>query len=822
MIPNLRRFATADMGSRCKLQESVETKPDVEGICADTECGHGGVSLVLFEDSNHQGQLIATARRWFGQQSIPIEFFVVSSEGTKLAPLSGSGKTTSVRSIDAAVRLSQYDSMAIVDAVYQFNGLHWKVIDPNQKPPAVRSFSFAPTLAPGSRRILAWLYCLVLRLLLRVRKNRITPGFVTFPKELVANLDLHRIDPGTAESPSQMVALAKASGIDVEEHRCSTRQPNTLWTKTNSSGPHFPKSKSLKRSIRTSFQFWFAELAFPSRESASRRAKNTKWNNIATSCAILFVAAILLFANSSHPLFEPDETRNAQLALNIVESGDWISLTLSGKPYWDKPPLLAWLTAISYKCFGVSEWSTRLPSQVSSLFLIAFILLSGTKLLGFRAVAIGSTVLLLAWGFSFQSRYVTMDALLMLFTTMATLGIAVGVEGDNRRDFRARWLLISGTALGLGLLAKGPICMVLTIPPVSLWLFLNRDVKPKAIKAVAKLVAIPAISISAPWFILTTIRNPEFAWYFLWKHHVLRFSDAFNHEEPFWYYVPIVWLFMFPASILLPRVFRVMLSRKDKHRSSRTPTHALLLFSAIWVIGFFSLSQCKLPAYIMPAFPMLALLAGAVFDIDLARQSKSRGRLERLPKRISIGICILSAIAAFLAWHFGGKDTVGKLFSGCIILTSIALALQFPVRRTTSRKKAWLATTAICLMFVLLGVNHLVPSIAKQRSILNTIANSNGGESIPVVYFGRDSFASSIYIPDRKVVHFDEESIVPLERFLSNHQQSSVIASDENIARLQRVLDRNAVIEKSHGRHIWNISFTAERFASGASTEKTR
>ena len=810
------------MGSCCNLPESDESKPDGDVACAEVENSSRGVSVIVFEDSNHQGKLIAAARRWFRQQSVPVEFFLVSSNRTKLTPLSGSGHATSARSIDAAVRLSQFENVAIADAVYQFNGLHWKVIDPDQSPPAVRSFSFAPTLAPGSRRILAWLFYVVLRLLLGVRKNRITPGFITFPKELLANLDLHRMDAGSLDSPSQLIALAKASGINVEEHRCSMRQKDTSWTKTNSGGPHFPKSKSLKRSVRQAFQFWFAELAFPSRHSASRRAKNSKWTNIATSCVILLVAAVLLFTNSGHPLFEPDETRNAQLALNIVESGDWISLTLYGEPYWDKPPLLAWLTAISYKCFGVSEWSTRLPSQISSLLLIGFILWSGTKLLGHRAVAIGSTALLLAWGFSFQSRYVTMDALLMLFTTMTTLGIAVGVDGDNQRAFRTPWLLISGIALGLGILAKGPICLVLAIPPIVAWLFLNRDVESKAISAAAKLVTIPAVGIAAPWFVLTTIRNPEFAWYFLWKHHVIRFSDAFNHEEPFWYYIPIIWLFMFPASILLPRVIRVMFSRKEKHRSHRTPTHALLLLSSIWIVGFFSMSQCKLPAYILPAFPMLALLAGAVLDIDLSRPSETRGRMERLPKRISIGVCVLSVVVAVLAWHFGAKDTVATVICSCIVATCIALALQFPIRRTVGRKKAWLATAVICMLFVFLGVNHLVPSIAKDRSILNTIAQDNGNALGPVVYFGRDSFASEIYLPGRNVVQINEESLPQLKNFLLNNPQSTMVISDDNKVRIQRVFGLSASFEKLPARHTWNISIAAERIAAGSSADKTR
>jgi len=810
------------MGSRCNLAELTQDKSVCEVVCADAEGTAPGVSVILFEDTLHQGQLIAETRNWFRQQSTPVEFFVVSSCGTKMTPLSGSGHATSVRSIEAAIRISNYELIATADSVYQFKGLHWNVIEPGQQPQAIRSFSFAPLLAPGSRRIITWLYCLVLRLLLKVRKNRITPGVVTFPKSLLQSIDLHRIDSEDPDGVSQLMSLAKARGIPVEEHRCSNRQAGTVWTKSNSGGPHFPKSKSLKSSIKRACQFWFGELAFPSRHSGARRSKTSKRHRLATSCLILLVAAILLFSNSGHPLFEPDETRNAQLALNIVDSGNWTSLSLFGEPYWDKPPLLAWLTATSYRCFGVSEWSTRLPSQISSLLLIAFLLNAGSKLIGFRAVAIGSTALLLAWGFAFQSRYVTMDALLMLFTTATTLGIAVGVHGDNQSGWRTRWLLASGVALGLGILAKGPICLVLVVPPVAAWLFLNRDVKSDAVSAAFKLVSLPAIAVSAPWFILTTIREPQFAWHFLWKHHVVRFSDAFNHEEPFWYYAPIIWLFMFPASILLPRVIQVMVSQKEKYRSTRTPTHALLFLSTIWIVGFFSLSQCKLPAYVLPAFPMIALLIGSVLDTDLSRVSTTRGRLERLPKRIAIGICILSCVAAGLSLHFGSRDLVDKLFAGTIVLISVALAVQFPLKRSTSRKKSWLATAAICMLFVLSGVNHLVPSIAKDRSILHAIATDGSNDSNPVVYFGRDSFAAGIYLPNRPVVQFDEESLSQLEDFLQENPEASLVTSDENMAKVKESFGSNASLEKSQARHTWNISVGNGRVASESANRKTR
>ena len=827
-VAGVNLYCPADLcrrpsGACINLPNTETTNCDAEAAHSNEDDPRPGVSVILFEDAIRQGKLIADARRLLNLQETPVEFFVVTGSDTRLTPLSGSKAAVSVQSVEAAIRLSKHETIAIADSVYRFDDAHWNVIKPTSESQAIRSWSFAPSLAPGSRRVLAWFYCLMVRILLGVRKNRITPGLVVFPKPLLGGIDLHRIDSKHPDSVSQLMAVAKSRGIPLEEHRCSVRQSDTLWSKTNSGEPHFPKSKSIKASIRHTIQFWFGELAFPARlQTKSRRAQKYDWNSIARDCLILIVAAVLLFANSGYPLFEPDETRNAQLALNIVESGNWLSLSLFDEPYWDKPPLLAWLTAVSYTCFGVSEWSTRLPSLVSSLLLIAFLLNAGTKLLGSRVAAMGCAALLLAWGFSFQSRYVTMDALLMLCTTVTTLGIAVGIRRRNQRTYRPRWLIASGIALGLGILAKGPVCAVLAIPPVIVWAALNAEITRKARKEAFKRVAIPAAIIAAPWFIITTILHPEFAYHFLWKHHVVRFSDAFNHEEPFWYYAPIIWLFMFPASILLPRVIHAMASQKQKHCSFRTPVHGLLVLSSIWIIGFFSFSQCKLPAYIFPVFPMIALLTGAVLDIDLARSPETRGRIDRLPKRIAIGLVILTTIVAIVSWSFGAVDSTSTLVAAATVLASIALAILFSTKRTTGRKKAWLATAAIGLLFVFLGVNHLVPAFSQHRSISSAISGEQGRESVPVVYFGRDSFASDIYLPHRTVVQFDEESLESLEEFMLRNPQASIVASDENLERVKTVLGENASVEKGAGRHVWKISLTPERLVARPLTDKLR
>ena len=764
---------------------------------------------------------MAAADLWFKQRDRPVEFIVVSKFESRVVPLSGSPETIHARTLPDAIHRSRFEHVAILDPVYRFQPMHWHLVDPKDKPEAFRSWSFAPTKAPGSRRLLAFLLVLISRLLLGVRKTRLACGIVTFTKSTQLLIDLQRLAGDSQDGTAELLALAKSRGLTVEEISSGSYQAETEWTKSNSCDPNFPRSRSLKRSIKKSLQFWFCELVFPSRKTISSQKKTGAFSKTMLSAMMLMLAAIVLFANSGYPLFEPDEARNAQLALNILDSGDWISLSLAGEPYNDKPPLLAWLTAISYSVFGVSEWATRLPSALASFLTIGFMIYAGQKLFCFRKAIIGSALLLLAWGFLFLSRFVTMDSLLTLFTTVSTLGIAVAAEKESSSS-KSRWLLFAGVAMGLGILVKGPICAVLTLPPITLWLMLSRNISSKNISFILRRVFIPACLVASPWYVLISIHNPNYLYEFIWKHHVQRFSDAFVHSEPFWYYLPIGYLMMFPASILLPRMIRAMTSGKQKYREQRTPAHGLLLLFSLWTFGFFSMSQCKLPSYILPAVPMIALLTGAVLDADLKRATGQRTRIDRLSKRISIGLCLLSALLVGVGWRFGGSSLILVTFAIVALIASVLLVVAYPIKRSTSRHTSWTATFAVGFLFVLLGVNFVVPSIAAKRSILKSLAADQNTKSIPVLYFGRDSFASSIYLPDRTVVYFNGDSLAEAKEWLQRQPQTLFVASDDNAEEIREAFGDSASIKETATRHTFQLSLIPERLAESSGENTTR
>lgn len=803
-----------------------------------------GVSVVLFEDTGRHATVVRKLCQYFQSRGLPFELISVNATGPQLTPLSDCPQLQSTTGVDAAIRFSRFSKMLFVDNNFDFDAKQYELLAADSSLADFQAWSWRHSRPPRSRRLLVGLFVIISRLVLGVRKTRISPGMVLINKSALEKLNLAYVNHQSADAPGQLLALAKREGHAVQEHVCLEPQPNTIWTKSNTAEPNFPKSRSIKRSIFNHLFFWFNALAFPATTadtntlgatSVSRTAVRSR--QIFAAAALLFVAAFLMLFNADYPLFEPDETRNAQLALNIVESGNWMALTLNGEPYWDKPPMLAWLTAISYRTFGVNEFATRLPSIVASLSMLAMMLLIGRRLFGFRAAWLGAAATTLGWGMLFQIRYVTMDALLTCFTTISLLTLLYSVSSNGKLR---RWgVVFSGMFAGLGVLTKGPICLVILGPPMLAWLLLHRFGSKKQTRKVLKRFLIAMSLVGVPWFAITIWRDPQFAQYFFWKHHVVRFSDAFNHREAFWFYVPVLFGFMFPASILIPQVIRFLCSSKPESRALRAPEHGVLAFAVIWTMGFFSLSDCKLPAYLLPAFPLMGLLIGVVLEQIFAGYEKAnlqalhsgvtrtRNRLDRLPKRIAIGIAVLTLIVSCLV-RFKFTEYQLPLLYGSAMTIMIVSFLVIAVRKATPHSTAWLATGGLCVLFVSTGINQLVPSISSQRSILASLANREQSSNFeneagqPLVYFGRDAFATKLYLPGREVSYIREEALPAMNRFLTQNPNATIVATRENIQRIIESIDVELEFESLGPRHVFQSRAVASSVAERADAKKLR
>lgn len=357
-------------------------------------------------------------------------------------------------------------------------------------------------------------------------------------------------------------------------------------------------------------RLWWNSVLFP---GASATSSGWSWTGFVV---VGLLPALLLYPCLSFRLFEPDEGRYAQIPREMLESGEWIVPTLQGKPYLDKPPLFYWLVMSSFAVFGFHDWAARIVPGLAVHATVVAAYLFGRRLLGERAALLGALVLTAAPGFAGMGRLLLLDGLLTLWVTIA---LGAGFLSIRSKEVQRGWWLLMSLACGLGMLTKGPVAIILVLPPLLLFrLMTGTGAWPR--RRDWLVFGSLLFAINAPWYGAVCWRLPEFARYFFWEHNVLRFLQPFDHERPVWFYVPIVLVGWLPGTLLMRPLFRFFLSSDDA--DGRPAELGFLVLCAAWCLAFFSLAGCKLPTYILPAFPPLSLALGAVLSQRLSRWSR--------------------------------------------------------------------------------------------------------------------------------------------------------------------------------------------------------
>jgi len=328
----------------------------------------------------------------------------------------------------------------------------------------------------------------------------------------------------------------------------------------------------------------------------------------------LLVAAALYVCFFSHldalGLVGPDEPRYAAVARAMAESGDWVTPRLNSQPWFEKPALYYWGAAIAFRAFGVNEFAARLPSALAAA-LAALTL--GWAAWRFYGVAAARVVLLVfptcvgVFGFA---RAATPD---MLFTAALTVAMVaafstIGRAGPGHGPLRTRIAAgVFGIFLGLATLAKGPAAIVLAGGSTGLWAVTTRRWR-DALSPTHPLSIVFFCLTALPWYVLCAARNPNFVSTFLFAHNVERYLTLlFRHEQPFWFFGPVLLLGLLPWTVLLIAVARDAARVIGEKRWANSPG----LFFACWAVFpvvFFSFSKSKLPGYVLPAVAPLALL----------------------------------------------------------------------------------------------------------------------------------------------------------------------------------------------------------------------
>ncbi len=405
---------------------------------------------------------------------------------------------------------------------------------------------------------------------------------------------------------------------------------------------------------------------------------------LAVFCAFLF-----FFGLGSFGLVGADEPRYAQIAREMLARHDWVVPVLNGKPWLEKPALYYWSAMLSYSVFGVSDWAARLPSALMATGMIAAIY---AFMLRFR-------------------RGSQLNAALLTASCAATIGFARGASTDMplaatftigmlgwfawRETGRKLWLAGFYLFLALATLAKGPVAPVLATGTLLPFALLHRDSG-----VIRRTLWWPGLllfaAVALPWYAQVELRTGEFFRVFIIEHNLGRFgTNRFRHKQPTWYYVPVLALGLLPWTVLALAAAGKAVARVRAHAGDAL-SQFLLLWAAVPLI-LFSLSESKLPGYILPAIPALTMLLADYlqrWERERQRPGWSVTLLHALAASAVLAAAILSP-AMVLRTRPTFAVIAAAAVAGAVVLAGIVVTL---------RVQGWRALRLVTLVPVILGL----------------------------------------------------------------------------------------------------------------------
>ncbi len=343
-------------------------------------------------------------------------------------------------------------------------------------------------------------------------------------------------------------------------------------------------------------------------------------------------------------LIPSDEGRYAEIAREMLVTGDWVTPRYNGYKYFEKPPLQAWATAATFQVFGIGDWQARLWTALTGFLTILAIGFTGSRLYNARAGWLAAVVLASSPMWIISGHFNSLDMGLSAFLVAALCSLLLAQHSQSKTGCR-NWMWVCWIFMALATLSKGLIgaaipAMVFIAYSISAW-----DWK---IWTRLRLFSGTMIflAITAPWFVLVALRNPEFLEFFFIHEHLQRFTqDAHSRTGPIYYFVPLLFIGLLPWVLQIPGSILQAWNERRREFSSGW----LLVCWSVMIFAFFSVSHSKLPGYIIPIFPALALLIGKRLDQLLGHMNT----MSFTWKLQTLGFAILGGIGFFFLSDIG-------------------------------------------------------------------------------------------------------------------------------------------------------------------------
>ncbi len=420
----------------------------------------------------------------------------------------------------------------------------------------------------------------------------------------------------------------------------------------------------------------------------------TAFNSLALF--VLFVVATILWFGTLdyRHLIPTDEGRYAQMAREMMVSGDYITPRYNDYKYFEKPPLHIWATAIIFKLFGLGEWQARLWSGLTGFFTILLVGYTAARLYGHLTGYLAALILLSSPMWVVGGHFNALDMGLSAFLNLALCALLLAQHADAEHQAKSRrnWMWLCWLAMGLATLSKGLIGIVIPGMVLFAYILTRWDWK-----ILARLHIISGLfiylAITAPWFIAVSIQNPEFPHFFFIHEHFERFTaDAHRRTAPFYFFIPLVVVGFLPW---MPQFFQSAWQTLKQYRLNQFSANWILWAWFAVILIFFSISRSKLPGYIMPVFPALAILAAKSIS-DYLESNVQLSKAWRLQTMIFV---LLGVIGFFFLSEVGrdGQPDEVEAYQTYTIWIGVALAclLTFSLISSLLTKRNALLSIAI-------------------------------------------------------------------------------------------------------------------------------